>query len=118
MAAFPNELTAEIGPSDLTGAAHARRPVVLGARLPAVAPGLRAIIEAATVSRLLILGLPILVLLMVLTAIDAGGQTVLWENAHWTAAGLLASMLAASAAYRGSGIERHVRALVALGAAA
>ncbi len=118
MAARPNDLVTEIGPSNLTGATRARHPVVLGARLPAVAPGLRTAIEAATVSRLLILGLPILLLLMVLTAIDAGGQVVLWENAHWTVAGLLATALAAGAAYRGSGVERRLRGLVALGAAA
>jgi diguanylate cyclase (GGDEF)-like protein/PAS domain S-box-containing protein len=118
MAAYPNDLTAEIGPSDLTGAARAPRPAVYRARMPAVAPGLRAAIEAATVRRLLILGLPVLGLLMVLTAIDAGGQVVLWENAHWTIAGLLATALPAAAAYRASGVERRLRGLVALGGAA
>lgn len=83
MAAPSTDLVAEIGPSDLIGAAHSGRPMVFAARRPVVASALRTAIEAATVSRLLILGLPILVLLMVLTAVDAVGQMVLWENAHW-----------------------------------
>ena len=98
MAAHPNDLVVEIGPSDLTGANPARRQVFRGAHLPALAPSLRTALEAATVSRLLITTLPVLVLLMVLTAIDAGGQRVLWENAHWTVAGLLATALAVGAA--------------------
>ena len=80
MAAYPNDLLADIGPSDLTGSSRARRQVGLAARPPAVTPRLRTAIESATVSHLLIVGLPILVLLMILTAIDAGGQVVLWET--------------------------------------
>ena len=118
MAAYPNDLAAEIGPSELTGATRARHAEVPGTRLPLRTPSVRTLIEAATVSRLLLLGLPVLVLLMVLTATNAGGQVVLWENAHWTVAGLLAAALAAGAAYRASGVERRLRGLIALGAAA
>jgi diguanylate cyclase (GGDEF)-like protein/PAS domain S-box-containing protein len=110
MAALPNDLVAEIDPSDRTGGYRAPRT--------ASAPAIRTVLEAATVSRLLVVGLPILVLLMILTALDAGGQIVLWENAHWTVAGLLAAALAAGSAYRSDGVERRLRGLVALGAAA
>lgn len=118
MAAHPNDLIAEIGSSDLAGSARAVRLVAPGARLAAATRGLRVLVETATVARLLLVGLPILALLMGLTAIDAGGQRVLWENAHWTVAGLLATALAAGAALRGEGAERRIRSLVALGAAA
>jgi diguanylate cyclase (GGDEF)-like protein/PAS domain S-box-containing protein len=62
-------------------------------------------------------GLPLLGLLMILTAVNAGGQVVLWENAHWTVAGLLATTVAAVAALRTTGLERRLRGLVALAAA-
>ena len=61
----------------------------------------------------LTVGLPVVGLFMLLTALDAGGQIVVWENAHWTAAGLLAFALAAGGAIRSGGIERNLRALVA-----
>ena len=70
-----------------------------------------------TVRRLLIVGLPTLLVLMLLTALGVGGQVVLWENAHWTLAGLLATALAGVAAGRSTGLERRLRGLVALGAA-
>ena len=57
-----------------------------------------------------------MVLFMLLTALDAGGQVVLWENAHWTVAGLLATSVATSAAYRSTGPDRRLRSLVAIGA--
>ena len=66
---------------------------------------------------LLIVGLPVVGLFMALTAFDIGGLTIAWENAHWTAAGLLAFGLAALGATRSGGIERHLRALVAASAA-
>ena len=109
MAALQNDLVAEINPSDRSGGDRAART--------ASTPAIRTVLEAATVSRLLLLGVPILVLLMILTALDAGGQVVLWENAHWTVAGLLAAALAAGSAYRSDGVERRLRGLVALGAA-
>ena len=40
---------------------------------------------------------------MVLTALDVGGQIVLWENAHWTAAGGLAARYAALIARKATG---------------
>jgi diguanylate cyclase (GGDEF)-like protein/PAS domain S-box-containing protein len=70
-----------------------------------------------TIRQISLIGLPILGLFMVLAAIDAGGQVILWENAHWTVAGLFALVVSASAATRSTGIERRVRTLVALAAA-
>ncbi|MEA2608957.1 MAG: hypothetical protein QOJ75_1200, partial [Chloroflexota bacterium] len=70
-----------------------------------------------TVRGLLSLGLPVVGILMALTALDVGGHVVLWENAHWTVAGLLAAAVAAVGAYRTAGVERWLRGLVALGAA-
>jgi diguanylate cyclase (GGDEF)-like protein/PAS domain S-box-containing protein len=64
-----------------------------------------------------IVGLAALGVLMALTAANVGGQIVFWENAHWTVAGLVAATIAAAAAQRGTGLERHVRSLVALAAA-
>ena len=66
---------------------------------------------------ILLLGVPVLGVLMALTALNVGGQVVLWENAHWTLAGLLATALAAAGAARSTGEERRVRSLVAIGAA-
>jgi diguanylate cyclase (GGDEF)-like protein/PAS domain S-box-containing protein len=63
-------------------------------------------------------GLPAVGLLMLLTATNLGGQVVLWENAHWTAASLLATAVVTSAAYRATGFEQRLRTLVALGTAA
>ncbi len=77
-----------------------------------------AIWERATVDRLLRLGLPIVGLLMLLTASNLGGQVVLWENAQLTMAGLLATAVVTSAAYRSTGLERRLRGLVAIGTAA
>ena len=57
-----------------------------------------------------------LAIFMVLTALDAGGQVVLWENIHWTVAGFLAVAVASVAAHRSTGLERRVRGLVAIGA--
>jgi diguanylate cyclase (GGDEF)-like protein/PAS domain S-box-containing protein len=65
---------------------------------------------------LLWLGLPVVGSFMVLTALDVGGFVVVWENAHWTAAGLLAFALATGGATRSGGIERHLRTLVAVSA--
>ena len=36
--------------------------------------------------------MPVVGILMALTALNVGGQVVLWENAHWTMAGLLATV--------------------------
>jgi diguanylate cyclase (GGDEF)-like protein/PAS domain S-box-containing protein len=65
---------------------------------------------------ILAVGLPLVGLFMLLTALDVGGLVVVWENAHWTAAGLLAFALAAGGATRSGGIERHLRTLVAVSA--
>ena len=75
-------------------------------------------LERATVNRLLRVGLPIVGLFMLLTFMDAGGQVVLWENAHWTAASFLAAAVAISAAYRATGFEQRLRTLVGIGTAA
>jgi signal transduction histidine kinase len=73
-------------------------------------------VRAASNRVLLIVGLPMVGFFMALTALDAGGQVVVWENAHWTTAGLLAFALATSGALRSGGIERHLRALLAASA--
>ena len=73
--------------------------------------------DRATVRRLLLVGLPLLGLFMTLTVVRLGGQVVLWENAHWTMAGLLAAAVSASAAHQGTGRERQLRRLVAIGTA-
>jgi diguanylate cyclase (GGDEF)-like protein/PAS domain S-box-containing protein len=57
-------------------------------------------------------------LFMVLTAFDVGGQEFVWENAHWTAAGLVATIAAFVSARRTHGRERHVRLLVTASAGA
>jgi diguanylate cyclase (GGDEF)-like protein/PAS domain S-box-containing protein len=62
---------------------------------------------------LLAIGMPVVILLMVLTVLDAGGQKVLWENGHWTAAGLLAAFLATSAVRAATGPDRFPRVLIA-----
>ena len=52
---------------------------------------------------------------MALTALDVGGQIVLWENAHWTAAGGLAALYAVLVARKASGIDRRIAILVSFG---
>ena len=69
-----------------------------------------------TVRTILLVGLPIMGVLMLLTAANAGGLAILWEPAYTTAGGLIAVAVAASAAYRSTGLERRLRTLVALGA--
>ncbi len=53
-----------------------------------------------------------------LTAVNLGGNVVLWENAHWTAAGIVAFAYPASVAWRSAGTPRMVATLVALGTGA
>jgi len=84
--------------------------------MPARAAARRASTFAVSNRLLLSVGLPLVGLFMVLTALDVGGLVVAWENAHWTAAGLLAFALAAGGAIRSGGIERHLRTLVAVSA--
>jgi diguanylate cyclase (GGDEF)-like protein/PAS domain S-box-containing protein len=102
------------GAPDLTSDARPRLPAASRVRLGGLWSSFWAF---ATPRRLLLAGIPSMLLFMVLTAVNAGGQVVLWENAHWTAAGLLATAVATSAAYRSSGPERRLRALIAVGAA-
>jgi diguanylate cyclase (GGDEF)-like protein/PAS domain S-box-containing protein len=71
----------------------------------------------ASPRRLLVAGIPVMVAFMLLSVLNAAGQVVLWENAHWTVAGLLATAVATSAAHRSSGPDRRLRTLVAIGAA-
>jgi diguanylate cyclase (GGDEF)-like protein/PAS domain S-box-containing protein len=73
--------------------------------------------DRLTVRSILLIGLPILGLLMVLNATNAGGLVVFWELAYTTHGGLLAIAVAASAAHQSSGLERRLRYLVALAAA-
>jgi diguanylate cyclase (GGDEF)-like protein len=60
-------------------------------------------------------GLPVVGLLMLLTAVDLGGQMGLWENAHWTAAGIVAFAYPAAVAWRSSGSARFIATLIAIG---
>ena len=60
-------------------------------------------------------GVPVIAVLAVLAGLDVGGYAALWENAHWTLAGLLATFMAATAARAGSGPERRLRAWIAIG---
>ncbi|MDO8485328.1 MAG: EAL domain-containing protein [Candidatus Limnocylindrales bacterium] len=119
MAARTNDLAADAGPFELTDplTPPSRPDTSKDRRRSALAGAWSEARDRATVRRLLIVGLPVLGVLMLLTASDAGGQVVLWENAHWTVAGLLAAAVAASAAHRSRGVERRLRGLVALGAA-
>jgi hypothetical protein len=90
-------------------------------RLAEGAPRLRqiwtALWDRATVSRLLAVGLPAIGALFAFTAIDLFGQATLWENGHWTLAGILATAVAISAAHQSHGRERRLRRMVALAAA-
>ena len=76
----------------------------------------RALLDRLTVQALLIVGLPCVGVLMLLTAMNVGGHVVLWENAHWTVAGVLATWLAAIGARDSHGTERRIRGLIAAGA--
>jgi diguanylate cyclase (GGDEF)-like protein/PAS domain S-box-containing protein len=73
--------------------------------------------DRLTVKDILLVGLPILGALMLLDAVDLGGMVVFWEPAYTTVAGLIAVAIAASGAYRTTGLERRLRTLVAVGAA-
>jgi diguanylate cyclase (GGDEF)-like protein len=64
------------------------------------------------------IGLPVVGLFMLLTALGAGGEVALWENAQWTAAGLLAFAYPVSVAWRATATERLVATLVAVGSGA
>ncbi|HEY7937866.1 MAG TPA: EAL domain-containing protein [Candidatus Limnocylindrales bacterium] len=61
------------------------------------------------------LGLPVVAILMVLTAINFDGRVQVWENAQWTAAGLLAFAYPTVVAWRSVGSTRIVATLIALG---
>jgi diguanylate cyclase (GGDEF)-like protein/PAS domain S-box-containing protein len=73
-------------------------------------------LDVVTPATVLVVGLPIVALLMVLTALNVAEQTVLWENGHWTAAGIVATLVAASAVRGTKGLERRLRQLIAAGA--
>ncbi len=67
---------------------------------------------------LLAVGIVVVGVLMVLTALDVDGRAVLWENAHWTVAGALAVAFAGFAALRSQGEQRRLAVLVTIGALA
>ena len=67
---------------------------------------------------MLVIGLPLVAALAVLTALGAGGNGALWENAQWTAAGAVAFAYPASVAWRASSTERLIATLVAVGTGA
>jgi len=92
-------------------------PAGLGGRAALPSDAARA--AAGLSSRLLVwLGLPVVAVLMVLTAINLNGQSAIWENAHWTAAGIIAFAYPTLLAWRSSGTQRLVATLVALGTGA
>lgn len=62
-----------------------------------------------------LVGLAVLALLMALTAVDASGRVVLWENAHWTWSYGLGFIVVLMGAHRATGRTRQIRALFALG---
>jgi diguanylate cyclase (GGDEF)-like protein/PAS domain S-box-containing protein len=76
-----------------------------------------AVWDRLTVRVILLIGLPILGLGMLFTAVDLGGVRTLWETLYTTVAGLLSVAVTFSAARRSSGQERRLRMLVAIGAA-
>ena len=71
--------------------------------------------DAAPETIVLRVGLAIVALFMALTALDLGGQIVIWENAHWTAAGTLAALYAVLIARKARGTDRQIAILVAIG---
>src|SRR5882672_7270676 len=73
--------------------------------------------DRLSVQVILLAGLPIMGILMLLTALNTGGLVGGWELAHTTVAGLLATAVAWSSANRAMGLERRLRTLVAVGAA-
>ena len=76
-----------------------------------------AVWDRLTIRTILLVGLPIMGVLFLLAAVNAGNLVGGWELAHTTLAGLLATALALSAAHRTSDLERRLRTLVAIGAA-
>ncbi len=64
------------------------------------------------------IGFPIVALFFMLTAIDLDGNARLWENAHWTTAGLVAFAYPASVAWRARGTQRLIATLIAMGTGA
>jgi len=70
-------------------------------------------LDVVSPTAVLIVGLPIVGLFMLMTALNVAGQIVLWENAHWTAAGVVATLVAASSIRRATGLERRLRLLIA-----
>ena len=88
-----------------------------GRRPPTISLMWSGLWDRLTVRAIVGIGLPILGLLMLLTAVNAGGFVGGWELAHTNLAGLLATAVAMSAAHRATGLERRLRMLVALGAA-
>lgn len=100
-----NSLAAEAGASGLTSSLSPPEGSATLEHRRALMPrdAWFAIWEQTTVRRLLVVGLPVLAILMLLAATDVGGQLALWENAHWTWAGLLATAVAAKGAHRATG---------------
>jgi diguanylate cyclase (GGDEF)-like protein len=91
-------------------AGPAGRSTVLGmARRSSLAPTPRLVLWV---------GLPIMLGFMALTVVGTDAHRALWENAHWTAAGMLAFAYPAAVAWRASGSARLIATLVAMGTGA
>ena len=120
IAAHPTGAAAEVegSPPRVDPSLEIGRPAI-GPAHPGHAPRLNwpAFWDRLTVRAILMVGLPMMGVLFVLTAVNAGGGVATWELVHTTIGGLLATTVAIAAARRTSGLERRLRTLVALGAA-
>jgi diguanylate cyclase (GGDEF)-like protein/PAS domain S-box-containing protein len=84
-----------------------------GPRRPLRVTAMRAVARFGDRSGVLLIGLPIVGLFMLLTALDAGGLAAVWENAHWTSASLVGAVLALVTIRSTNGLCRRVAILVA-----
>lgn len=65
---------------------------------------------------ILVVGVPAVIVLFVLTALNTAGLATWWEIGHWTLSAIMAVGLAVIGAHAASGTERRVRALGAAAA--
>ena len=87
----------------------------LGARPRRGSAPFQALSERVTPTAVLVVGLPVVGLLMLMTAANVAGQVGLWDNAHRTAAGIVATLVAASSVRRATGFDRRLRMLISVG---
>lgn len=82
---------------------------------PAASAGIPTPLRGTPAGWLLATGAAALTVLFVLTALNVGGQAVLWENAHWTVAYLLAPVLAFLGYRRSEGEDRSASRWLTVG---